>query len=404
LEVSLPQDEQFPNNKIKGCIIPWTHLFGAINGEYKICCFSEYWSPVLGNHLDEIDDVWNGDAYKQVRRDFLQGKKIPACEKACYEKERLGSQSHRQNINENYAHFQKLQELTRPDGSIKNYPVYLDVRFGNTCNFRCRMCGPNDSTSWYKEKPSEGGKQFRKPIDKYTDNETFWLNIDKIAPNILEVYFAGGEPFVQDGHYKLLNYMIDNNHAKRISLSYNTNLSYQKYKNHDIRKLWRSFYNVKLWPSCDGYGSRVDYSRKGFSWNKFEANIDYYKEYIQTISAVISIYSISTMPELLLWAKNRDLSVHGTTLIDPSHMSVTCLPIEAKKSINLKFKKFLKSNYHLFNRHELDMIKSWLSYMGAKDDSHLLKLFKSYNTKFDLTRNENFEATFPEYASWYKNI
>lgn len=400
MEVSLPQDAPFPNNKIKGCIIPWTHLFGAINGEYKICCFSEYWSPVLGNYLDEIDDVWNGEAYKQLRKDFLQGKKIAACEKACYEKERLGSQSHRQIINENYAHFQKLQKFTQPDGSIKNYPVYLDVRFGNTCNFRCRMCGPDASTSWYKERPSK----FKKPIDTYTDNETFWKNIDKIAPSILEIYFAGGEPFVQDGHYKLLNYMIDNNHSKRISLSYNTNLSYQRYKKHDIKKLWKSFNSVKLWPSCEGYGERVDYSRKGFSWDKFEQNINYYKNYIQTISAVISIYSISTMPELILWAKSKDLNVHGTTLIDPSHMSVTCLPTDAKKQINQKFKKFLLSNYKIITNQELEMIKSWLTYMNSSDDSHLLKEFKDFNTRYDLTRNENFESVFPEYSQWYKDI
>jgi hypothetical protein len=110
------------------------------------------------------------------------------------------------------------------------------------------------------------------------------------------------------------------------------------------------------------------------------------------------------MPELLLWAKNNSLSVHGTTLINPSYMSITCLPKESKREINLKFKKFLRSYWQLFTFEELDMIKSWLSYMNSKDNSHLLNDFKKFNDKYDLTRNENFEATFPEYAVWYKNI
>ena len=131
---------------------------------------------------------------------------------------------------------------------------------------------------------------------------------------------------------------------------------------------------------------------------------NYYKDYIQTISAVISIYSISTMQELLLWAKNINLNVHGTTLIDPPYMSITCLPKETKREINLKFKKFLMSNHKLFTLQELDMIKSWLSYMNSIDNSHFLKDFKKFNDKYDQTRNESFESTFPEYASWYKNI
>lgn len=378
------------------------HLFGSIRGEYKICCFAEYApdSPILGTSTDPIDSVWNGNALKSIRKNFLEGNKIPACEYSCYNKERLGSQSHRQIMNANYKHLQYLQESTKEDGFLANYPVYLDVRFGNTCNFRCRMCGPHSSTSWYKEMPSE----LKYPIDKYTDNDTFWKNIDKIAPSIQDIYFAGGEPFVQEGHYKLLEHLIHNDYARNISLSYNTNLSYKKFKKYDIKDLWSNFNNIKLWPSCEGYGSRVDYSRKGFSWQQFEENVNYYKEYIQTISAVINIYSISTMPEFILWAKSKNLNVHGTTLIDPSHMSVTCLPKEAKKQINQKFKKFLLSKYEIISKQELEMIKSWLTYMNSTDDSHLLKEFKDFNTKYDLTRNENFESTFPEYAEWYKTI
>jgi len=378
------------------------HLFGSIRGEYKICCFAEYApnSPILGTYKDSIDSVWNGDTLKKIRKDFLLGNEIPACEHACFNKEKLGSQSHRQIMNKNYEHLQYLQDATNSDGSIDNYPIYLDVRFGNTCNFRCRMCGPHSSTSWYKEMPSD----LKYPIDKYTDNTTFWENIDIIAPSIRDVYFAGGEPFVQEGHYKLLEYLNEKGYASNISLSYNTNLSYKKFKKYDIKTLWKNFNNIKLWPSCEGYGDRVDYSRKGFSWSKFEDSINYYKDYVQTISAVISIYSISTMPELLLWAKNINLNVHGTTLIDPSYMSITCLPKESKREINLKFKKFLISNYQLFTLQELDMIKSWLSYMNSKDNSHLLKDFKKFNDKYDLTRNESFESTFPEYAAWYKNI
>jgi hypothetical protein len=179
------------------------HLFGSIRGEYKICCFAEYApnSPILGTYDDSIDSVWNGDTLKKIRKDFLKGNEIPACEHACFSKEKLGSQSHRQIMNKNYGHLQHLQDATNSDGSIDNYPIYLDVRFGNTCNFRCRMCGPESSTSWYKEKSSD----LKYPIDKYTDNTTFWENIDIIAPSIRDVYFAGGEPLFKKAIINYLN-------------------------------------------------------------------------------------------------------------------------------------------------------------------------------------------------------
>lgn len=378
------------------------HLFGTISGEYKVCCFAEY-APevsVLGTHKDTFTDVWNGEAYRKIRKSFLEGKNVPECEWACFNKEKLGSKSHRQIMNENYKDLAVLQSMTEDDGSLNSFPVYLDVRFGNTCNFRCRMCGPESSTSWYREMPTS----LKGAIDKYTDNEVFWNNIDYISTHLRDIYFAGGEPFVQDGHYKLLNYLIEKGISSRISLSYNSNLSYTKFKKHDIKQLWQNFKHVKVWPSCEGFGDKAEYSRKGLSWNTFQENVNHFKEYIQTISSVISIYSISSMPDLLLWSKERGVQLHGTTLIMPNHMSVTCLPKEAKRKINHQYKDFLLEHYSKFSNDEINMIKSWLTYMNSKDDSNLLPEFKSFNVKYDLTRNESFESVYPEYASWYINI
>jgi len=42
--------------------------------------------------------------------------------------------------------------------------------------------------------------------------------------------------------------------------------------------------------------------------------------------------------------------------------------------------------------------------MNGGDFSALLPEFKREQTRLDLLRNESFESTYPEYASWYKNI
>ena len=92
------------------------------------------------------------------------------------------------------------------------------------------MCGPEASTSWYKDSKSS----YSKTIDHYTNNDVIWEDIPKIIPTLTDVYFAGGEPFVQDGHYKLLQLLINSEYAKNIKLQYNSNLSYTKYKKFNL--------------------------------------------------------------------------------------------------------------------------------------------------------------------------
>jgi hypothetical protein len=181
----------------------------------------------MGTHEEAVTSVWNSDNYKKIRKDLLKGTIPLQCKQSCYNKEATGSISPRQISNKKYAQYTHLQKNTDIEGSVTHNPNYIDIRFGNLCNFKCRTCGPDASTSWYKEFPAY---RFKKAIDNYTENTIFWDSLSEISKSIEHVYFAGGEPFVQDGHYKLLIFLIDNNYAKDIELTYNTNLSYSKYK------------------------------------------------------------------------------------------------------------------------------------------------------------------------------
>tara|TARA_R110000803_G_scaffold150985_4_gene216182 strand:+ start:5163 stop:6428 length:1266 start_codon:yes stop_codon:yes gene_type:complete len=402
-EVSLQQEEQYQDNNIKGCILPWIHLHGNILGEYKVCCFADYVpdTQVLGIHTDDITDVWNNASYKKIRKSFIQGQVPLQCAQACYNKEATGNISSREISNKKYAQYASLQKNTNSEGLVSHTPTYLDIRFGNLCNFKCRTCGPDASTSWYKEYPDFPHK---KAIDNYTNNVIFWNSLATIAASIEHVYFAGGEPFVQDGHYKLLEYLIKNNYAKDIELTYNTNLSYSKYKNHDLQSLWSNFKSVSLWPSIDGYGKKAEYTRSGLSWDTFEKNTITFADRITTLSAVISIYSITSMPNLILWCKKYNLSFNGTTLLNPSHQSVTCLPLATKNKITALYTAFISNYANLLESYEISDINDWVSYMNSKDDSDKLLEFKQYNDKLDKNRKESFMEIFPEYASWYSAI
>ena len=378
------------------------HLYGCINGTYHLCCHVEFNASnpaVLGTHTDRLSNIWNGNPIKKVRNDFLKGETPVECMEACYDMEKKGGVSNRQQVNKRFANKSFLQEQTNSDGSVNTYPSYVDIRFGNICNFKCRMCGPNSSTSWYKDANYKGGT-----IDFYTNNDTMWEDLQLFLPSIEDVYFAGGEPFVQEGHYKFLNILIDSGNSHKVSLQYNTNLSYSKYKKFDLKKMWASFKEVSLWPSIEGWKEQAEYSRKGLSWKKFTSNVDYFSEYITTFSSVISIYSIYTMPELILWFKRLNKNYFGNMLQTPNYYNVTCLPTEAKKMIIAKYKKFIYKNEKLLDEYEIRQMLKWLKYMNSVDNSHLLRQFKDNQKRLDKLRDESFELTYPEYALWYKNI
>jgi hypothetical protein len=227
--------------------------------------------------------------------------------------------------------------------------------------------------------------------------------MEKICHNIDTIYFAGGEPFVQDGHYKMLDFLIEKGNTD-VELQYNTNLSYRTHKKYNIKSMWSHFKNVKVWPSIDGYGDRAEYSRKGLDWKVFAENVKLFKERIETFSICGSAYSISTNLKLISWIKSHGLTFHITNLTSPVFLDSSILPKEAKAEINDQYKNYLKTKYKFFTDYELKNILDSVRHMNRIDNTHLLPEFKKFNTALDLYRNENFESTFTEFASWYQKI
>ena len=402
MEGSLQQEEQSQNNSIKGCILPWNHIFGGLLGNYHLCCHAEYQdsAPILGPASYSITQVWNGEPLKKVRKQFLAGDIPAVCKKVCYDREAIGVKSNRNSVNERFENQKHLQDKTQEEGSLPSMPTYMDIRFGNLCNFKCRMCGPESSTSWYKDTKLS----FSKTVDPYTKNEALWEDMPNIIPHLTDVYFAGGEPFVQDGHYKLLQLLINSPYSKNIKLQYNTNLSYTKYKKFNLLEMWKNFKDVSLWPSIEGYRAQAEFSRKGLNWNNFEKNVNHYKKHIKTFSSVISIYSITSMPDLIIWFKKQRVGYNGTLLTNPPECSITSLPSDAKKLVIQVYRKFIKKYSPILNRTDIEQMKEWLTFMNSKNTSHLLPMFKREQTRLDTLRNESFIETYPEYATWFKAL
>lgn len=327
---------------------------------------------------------------------------------------------------------QKAAEWTKPDGSIDTLEVPLvsyDLRFGNLCNLRCRMCGPTDSSSWYSDYIKVNNRTFfedthgRVALDdsKYNQNAydwhnniEFWQNMEKHIASIEYLYLVGGEPLLIPNHLGFLNYCVESGHASHIELEYNTNMTTLPEK---VLALWPHFKAVKIGVSLDGVGPVNDYIRHPSVFSKIVANI----KKIESLSCknirlwlapTVQIFNIFHLPELIDWVLNEDFQFINTPgkkralafhiLHSPAFYSIQTLPLNLKLQAKRKIEDYITQKIIPKEKEFLwaGTVKNLLSiidFMMAKDKSHLFDLFLKETQSLDAIRDQNFLDICPEF-------
>ena len=179
------------------CMFPWVHLNIVPNGNVYPCCVGVSSDP-LGKITDDVkfDDIINNENFKELRNNMLADIPSNACT-SCYDLEKFGN-SFRKYANESFGHLiDEALDNTDSDGTLHDFKMrYCDVRFKNICNFKCRTCGPDYSSSWALEENRHMGTK-HKIYDLSTNTNILEEFLNHI-PNVELVYFAGGEPLITD--------------------------------------------------------------------------------------------------------------------------------------------------------------------------------------------------------------
>lgn len=268
------------------CILPFVHFYTQPEGEVKPCCIAGGFEKKCSLRTNSIEEIFNSDQYKQLRNDMLNGKRNKVCD-VCYKKEDLGEYSPRQFYNTNLDDDVWYVPEISDDYSVPMEFQHIDIRFSNLCNFKCRMCNHAFSSQWYEDaqKIKLGDEwSYKTGEDKKVihASETIIEDLLPYLKNLKTVYFAGGEPLINDQHYELLCWLHE--HKKEIRFHYNTNLSVLNYKNRDFFSLWKDFKKVHLAISCDGIGKVGEYQRIGFKHDKFIENLNAVKKFSTPMS------------------------------------------------------------------------------------------------------------------------
>ena len=437
------------------CVIPWIHLATRPNGDARICCVANASGSYSGDYSVGLvkkedgeasnfgkelpSEIFNSEYMRSVRKLMLEGNIPSSCTK-CFEEESKGIVSKR--IWETGAwHLDNLDipsliKETEEDGSIPFKLQYLDLRLGNTCNLKCIMCSPHDSSMWTPEY-KKVYPIFKSPLikkqmgwdenlhdNRWHENPKFWEEIYEQIPNIRQLYFAGGEPLIIKEHKAFLEEIVRRGYASQIHLRYNTNVLML---DEAIVKLWEKFKVVKVGVSLDALGDRNHYIRFPSDWDTIVKNLhilDNTPDNIHvTIALAAQILNIKNIPDFIKWKVSSNFKklnkqinasgyMQGGGLIGvhllwlPSWLSMRVLPAEDKAEVREKFNE-LKVWLETYYKDSESLgnnpwgWKRWegiLDWMDKEDDTHLLPDFREYITTLDKQRKTDFKKTFPELA------
>ena len=311
------------------CVLPWVHLGTKPDGTLNLCCFASH--VVLKDEkgkpfrldTDPIEDVWNGHDLRNVRKGMLEGKNIRGCE-VCYMDEAVGKRSLRQNRNEHWQRFvgkeeieKRVDESLKNDGAVLSPALYLDLRLGNKCNLKCRMCFPINSHGLNNEIAEiiESGEEFPemyrdmllngKAALDWGDSENFHESLRKVLPFVRELYFTGGEPTLIAATKTILKMACELGVASQIQLNFHTNTTVW---NQELVNLLPNFHEAIINCSIDGVEGVDEFVRYPTRFSAVEAN---FKKYLEvslvhpnvklSIGTTVSWMNIFELPRLARW-------------------------------------------------------------------------------------------------------
>ena len=135
-------------------------------------------------------------------RSMLNNQIPDSCRK-CYKEEASGVASKRlwetRYWMEEGIDIQELIRNTDNTGKIPNKISYLDLRLGHTCNLKCVMCSPHDSSRWLQDYDKlmkyTTSKEVKSQIEfnKNTFNNfwyqssSFWEDLYDQIPNLKQI-------------------------------------------------------------------------------------------------------------------------------------------------------------------------------------------------------------------------
>jgi len=336
----------------KICMLPWISIETSPIGTARPCCLAidEITKPdgtKYNLRENTLEEIYHSDYMQSLRQEFLTGNKPKTCQR-CWDEESAGRTSKRINS--------RIRLKEYYDGIDWNnlnpdQLWFIDLKLGNICNLKCRICGSWSSSKWVNEEIDySGGNRKEHLAYKFLqlgawprESPAFWDNLRTLLPDIKYFEFTGGEPFLIQQHFDLLEYAVNHGYAENIEIHYNTNGTVFPEQYH----IWSHFKHVEVAFSIDNTGERFEYERYGAKWDEVQENIKKfeelrlavlkefkYKKITSQLCTTVNVQNVYYLPEICEWVLTQTFDhVYFNMLHEPWYMNIGKMTSAAKQLV-----------------------------------------------------------------------
>jgi MoaA/NifB/PqqE/SkfB family radical SAM enzyme len=390
----------------KFCVLPWVSLETSPIGTVRPCCLA----------TDEIVDgagekfrlassdfqtIQDSGHMRQLRRDFLDGKQPQTCRR-CWQEERAGRTSKRMHTLDRLKHMGISETWTEDAKPL----MFLDLKLGNICNLKCRICGSWSSSTFAteelnfiidrEEKKNSFHYQMLRDGAWPRNSDNFWHQLDAHMSEVRYIEFTGGEPFMIREHFDLLRRLVDRGYAHQIEIHYNTNGTQYPEEAEDI---WQHFRHVEIAFSIDDVGERFEYQRTNAGWRQVNHNIELFRQ-MRTrnrnitlqVCCTINAFNVMYLVDVAHWIQRQSFDfIYWNMLHDPYYFSIANMPDRAKQAAR---QRLTSDQIPLDFRAEFDRVIDFMI-NGASNDGSIMRI---KIRDLDNKRQQNLQDVSPELA------
>ena len=389
------------------CMYPWNNLEFKPSGEVRPCCL--YSEPIVSADRNEINmsnkndfsikDTYFSPTMTTLRQDFRDGKTPVGCSK-CWKEEAMGKKSDR--LLYNWVLRDKLFDIDYESENTENI-TSIDLKLGNLCNLSCRICNAQQSSTWATENLANLPKSIDKKkhpsyISLRNGNwpETqlvFWDEFVKLLPHLIYCQLAGGEPLMLPYQFEALKKAIELDHAKNITLRYNTNGTKCPEL---IFDLWKQFKLVHLDISIDDIGDRFEYQRNGGKWHEVVKNIRRFNQerrpnFKTQVSTAVSIMNVLYLPELYEWYRAENFDDWWINIVWTPAYCINSMTQSAKELVLDRLTNYNFDNY----QSQIDVIISMIEHSNPSSGVEFANKIKN----IDLIRSQDLRLAHKKIAN-----
>jgi MoaA/NifB/PqqE/SkfB family radical SAM enzyme len=390
----------------KFCVLPWISLETSPIGTVRPCCLAE--EEIVddaGNKFDlntaNFGDIQRSQYMQDLRQQFLDQKRPQSCRK-CWREESAGRTSKRMHTLDRLKHMIPDSEWTQEAKPL----MFLDLKLGNICNLKCRICGSWSSSTFATEELQWLRRdEDRKENHHYhmlragawpRENPTFWRELDRVSDQIRYIEFTGGEPFMIQEHFDLLHDLIDRGIAGNIEIHYNTNGTQWPEQGEEI---WRHFKAVEIAFSIDDVGTRFEYQRSNAIWSDVCKNITRFQDMRSRchnirlqVCTTVNVFNVYYLADVARWINTQGFDfVYWNMMHEAYYFSISTLPETAKQAIAEQLRS---ADVNATTQQEFDRIVDFMN-RGVSLDGNILRMRVA---DLDRKRGQNLKDVEPELA------